>query len=272
MKAGMDFGSSLIKVVWKHDDEFRFASTADGLIAEIIQQMKDNGVRRVYVAGVGYNNSYSEVLEGLEVKSKEGDPIMNEKILQAEGTKSLLRDQGYDPNNCLIVSIGTGTSYTIVRNGEVIPFPIGSSLGGGYIEGLSGFLGVREHERLAELAGKGTPLDMHIKDRIPKTEGTDLGEFVLSNFGKGSDSPRIEDAFASIVSSVAVPTVQNLILIDMIPDFKVPHNVVYIGSPIKHIPKLRELLEKYTGLIGRKAHFPDKGEFALALGAYHSSV
>jgi len=269
MKAGVDFGTSLVKAVWMNDGKFRFSSTADTGLEEIAKQLSADGVRRVHRAGIGYSDDCAGYFKNFEVRTAEGDPIENEVRLQAEGTRRLLENDGYQGDSFLVVSIGTGTSYTLVTKDGATKFPIGNSLGGGFINGLGQVLGASDYNDLATRSTESMPLDLCIKDMIPNRAGTFEGELVVANFGKGKSDSEKSSAYASAISTVAVATIRDVMLLGMIPNFQPPKDIVYVGSTVARTLVLKNLLQVYSAAIGKTPHFPEHGEFALAVGAYH---
>lgn len=272
MKAGADFGTSLVKVVWMKDGQYRLYSTADVPLEGIVRQMEDEGVRSINVAGIGFSERHYGLFNGFELKTNQGESIDNEIALQAEGARRLLGNEGLQVKAFLLVSVGTGTSYASVTEAGVVRFPIGNSLGGGFISGLGKVLGVRDYETMAINASLGTPLDLLVKDVLPEKAGSFEGELVIANFGKAASGGLSLNAYASIVSTVAVAIARDVVVLGMIPNFQVPSDVVFVGSTVSRTPALRDMLARYTQLIiGKKPQFPKDGEFALAIGAYHHS-
>jgi len=269
MKAGVDFGTSLVKAAWMNDGRFRFSSTADAKLEEIARQLSDDGVRKINLAGIGYSDAHTKYFKDFEVRTAEGDPIENEVRLQAEGTRRLLEDSGHREDSFLVVSIGTGISYTLVTEEGATKFPIGNSLGGGFIYGLGQVLGAKDYNELATRSTEGTPLDLCIKDLLPNKAGTFEGELVVANFGKGTSASERSSAYTSAISTVAVAIIRDIMLLGMIPNFQPPNDVVYVGSTVARTPVLKNLLQVYSAAIGKNPHFPEHGEFALAVGAYH---
>lgn len=271
MKSGIDFGSSLVKAVWLHNGEFKFFSTANTPLEEIIKQLTIDNVKKINAAGIGYSNNLIDYFKNFEIKMPEGDLIDNEIKLQAKGTKLLLEKEKYPINDFLIISIGTGISYTFVTNNEIIKFPIGNSLGGGFINGLGKILGITNYNELTIKPTEGTPLDLCIKDVIPNKTGTFEGELVIANFGKGDHTSEKSAVYSSLISTVAVTIIRDVLLLNMMSNFPQTNNLVYIGSTIAHAPFLKKLLQKYSTMFGKNSYFPKQSEFALALGAYYSS-
>lgn len=263
MIAGIDFGSTLTKAAWK-TDKLNYASTADKSLEEIFELLRKDDITKIYATGIGKH----EVTKDFKLFTFGGDQIETEVELQAEGTKKLLKLQNTNIEDFLLVSIGTGISYTYVNKDKIERFPIGNSIGGGFFYGLGKFFGAKNFKEMIDLAEKGTSLDLLVKDKLPEKEGTFQGELVIANFGKAESNSKKEDIYSTLLSTIAITITRDVLIREMTDKFQKTPNVVYIGSIVSSSLKLREHLEKYSGLIGKKAYFPEKGEFALALGAH----
>jgi pantothenate kinase len=262
MIAGVDFGSTLVKAVW-HVDSFQYAMSRYKSLEEILKDLRNDGVNKLYVAGIHYKKKND--LKGFKVIRPEGDAIQGEIEMQAKGTRQILEIENVNLESFLLVSIGTGTSYTSVNLNEAFHFPIGNSIGGGFIMGLGQYLGAGSFSEIAELASKGKPANLLIKDLLPEKAGTLQGEFVISNFGR--KITRKEDACASIMSCVATATIKDILLMSSEPKFD-HKNIVYIGSSLHHNPTLKNMLEEFTLKLGKKPFIPENGCYSLAMGAY----
>lgn len=270
MKAGIDFGTTLVKAAWKTNGEFKFSSTADTPLEDIIDQLKGDGVTQVNFTGIGYADVKDDYLKGFETKTLNGDEIQREIELQADGTRRLLRKDGFQGDDFLVVSIGTGTSYALVTKDKVTKFIYGNPVAGGSINGLGQHAGASNYNELAELSIKSKPVDLYIKDMIPETEGTLKGDLVIAHFGKATKDSDKSSIFASAIETVAVLTSRDINMFELMPDFLPPKDIVYIGSTVALTPALKTSLKRWSMLIPDKTlHFPEHGEFALAIGAYH---
>jgi len=249
MRAGVDIGSTLTKCVWPSDEGYRFWSTAEQPLDTILSYMRNDGVKEVNIAGIGKAD-----LQDMVVHRPEGDPIENELKLQVEG----LRKIADLPDEFLLVSMGTGTSYTHVGE-KIRKFPLGNSIGGGFIRGMLAIIGA-EYEGLP----KGESIDLLLKEMLSK-KGIE-GEIVVANMAKGKYDSPMEDKVNGIYNCVTTATIRDLMVMD-ITDFK-SDNIVYIGTTLRYA-QLKRSIEMYTSLIGKKPQFPDKGEFPLAMGALH---
>ena len=269
-KAGMDIGSSLTKVVWEVEGKYCFRSTADKSIDEILEELKENQIKDLYISGIGTPDN--ELFNEFSVWKPKGDLIQNEIELQAEGSQKLL-ELGETPlEKYLLVSLGTGTSYTSINKNYVKKFPIGNSIGGGFIQGLSKLIGKEDFTNISKKAETGKSLDLLIQDNIPEKKGSFEGGLIISNFGKANQDSKLEDVYLGLINCVAITTIKDIYLMNMIPDYQIPKDIIFIGSTIANNPVMQNLFEHYSKLfLNKKAHFLENGEYSLALGAYHTT-
>ena len=272
--AGIDMGSTLQKIVWKEEGKggaYSFASSADKPLAEILEGLKKKGIVQFYAVGTG---TCSEICSGITETRDNADtltenPIDKEIILQANGALEIMamdmRRLGLldVPEEFLLVSIGTGISYTFVTKNSTEHFPIGSALGGGFIHGMKNILGLTWKE-LATCQNK--TLDLLIKDKILSLANTPLGERPIAHFGKATEYSSKEELSASLLSMVATVLAKDILLQGMIR--AVPDHIVYIGTPISRLPSLQVIVSNWTQTLGKTPYFPKHGEYALAMGAY----
>lgn len=267
MIAGLDLGSTLAKAVWIKDDKFQFASTANRALEEILTEMKKDGVKEIETVGLGYPKLKDKLVD-FSVSYYWPDPILQEVELQARGTRKLLEQDGVKLDSFLVVSIGTGTSYTAVTADKIDKFPFGNTIGGGFLMGFSNIMGFYSYKKFSDVASKGQPLSLKMKDRVPQTEGSFTGEMIIASLGKITKETEIEDICASMIDCVATATIKDILVNSMVPGHNF-ENVVYVGSTLAHTPLLKDYLQKYSAMIGKNAYFPNFGEFALAMGAYY---
>ncbi|MBI4140800.1 hypothetical protein HY485_03095 [Candidatus Woesearchaeota archaeon] len=287
MKAGIDFGTTLTKAVWKKDDKYVFASTKEKSLQKIIDEMKKDGVDKVQVEGVKYTQKYAnELWDNLfMVRRSNSDPIISEINCQAVGARELLLFEGKSIDEFLLVGMGTGTSYSFVINNVTSHYPIGNSIGGGFMRGLAHLFGVHRYSELVSRAERGNLLDLRVKDVLAEKKDVFEGELVIANFGRanagdclsdfldkasGRERNKLNDVCATIVHCVAVATIRDVMLSSLTVDENqaVPEDVIYVGSTIAYNPVLQKMLNGYSYAIGKTPHFPANGAFALAMGAY----
>ncbi|MBI2102416.1 hypothetical protein HYT55_01135 [Candidatus Woesearchaeota archaeon] len=274
MKAGLDVGSSLVKAVWEREAVYRFASTADYSLQGIIASMKHDGVSKILRVGNGplpeqdLTQAITQAGADVEVQTLPGDPLDNEIRLQAAGARKLLERELQQPESFLLVSLGTGTSYTFVSGDHYQRFPLGNSLSGGTLLGESRALGFASYGAFAAAANRGTPQHLLFEELIPALSGTVQGKFVVSSGARLTENSFLEDQCATKVSTVGIATLRDVLILGNISPFSSTQDVVYIGSTINRTPLLKGMMTGYSTALGKKPHFPKHGEFALALGAY----
>lgn len=267
MKAGLDFGSTLIKAAWMNEGKLRFATTADTSLENIVRLLHSEGIKQINIAGIGYSDIYAEYLKDFNVKMPEGDLIAYEKRLQAKGVAELIKNYGL--NKFILVSVGTGTSYTLKLYCFTIPLPMGNSLGGGFLEGFGKHLGIEDYCEMSRMASDGNPLNIYVKDKVPGLKDTAVGDYVVAHMAKASKDSSKEDILATAIDAISATTAKDLAMLShFLKIFKWTKDVIYIGTAVSGFPALRKSLENYTEKCGKIAHFPDKGEYALAVGAY----
>ncbi len=278
MKAGIDCGTSHMKAVWRQaDDLHAFASSSDG--DDIVACLARHGIMQARLTGIGP----APALGRIAAVRCAADPIEDEIALQADGARRLLAGTpGTPEGDFLLVSVGTGTSYTLVpKDGPPRRFPIGNAIGGGFIAGLAAMQAL-EIDRIDDLARRGTALDLLVKDLVPAAAGTLQGEFVVSHFGKlgiprftpeapadGADP--LGDICTTIVHCAAVAIIRDVLILGMIPGFAAD-DAVFIGTPVAKMVALRGHFARYAAGLGKRAHFPENGEYAAALGALYADT
>lgn len=273
MKAGIDLGLTHTKAYWLKDGQETFLSTADGN-PNLEERLREAGVTKLCVAGA---NVLPTALEAFPVERYHLDPIESEITLQTFGARKLLENDGVRLRHFLCVSIGTGTSYTAYDDDGARRFPYGSAVSGGTVEGLMHLLAARKMplDLHTELGGSRANLDLTLGEAVPATKDTPLENLVVSHFGTAKRVPpsKIDDALpralASLINMVATSTVRDLMILDMVEGFSKFDDVVFVGTAVARTPALRETLAAWLTFAGKNAHFPARGEYALAVGAYH---
>ena len=143
-------------------------------------------------------------------------------------------------------------------------------MSGGFLEGIGKHLGIDNYQEMSEMATKGKPLNIYVKERLPNLEGTIMGEYVISHFAKANKDSSKEDVLATSIDIISSTTVKDLALLSHSSKlFKWTNNIVYIGSPVTNFPSLKESLENYSAMLNKKTYFPNNGEFSLAIGAHY---
>lgn len=266
---GLDLGTTFTKAVVcdsKYNNMYRFLSTKDLSREQFLDKLKECQVNTVTATGInlkGYNLPYP-----LQVHT--GDAITNEIYFQVKGIKKLMSFDGIEADNFLLVSVGTGTSYTMVGTHGHSQLPLGNHLGGGFIQGMGRalLLGSDDSHLFENLnrcaynhLGKGrTTPDIMVKDVIAGS----TSEFVLASCAHLSDASGQEETAYGLLNAVAVAIIKDLMMYSMAGMFATK-NLVFIGGAMGI--GLEALFEKYSEMLGFVPHFVNRSEFAGAMGA-----
>ncbi len=260
--AGVDFGASLIKIAWRSGvNTFGTASTLHSLNAELVQKLLDAEVTHLARVGGNPHKYWFPAFDHLPLPE---DRIAHELECQVLGVAKLLEEFDGHPKNFLLVSVGTGVSYTRVLEEHIEPQAIGGVMGGGYIN---------EHARLYripfgkidEYAARGHVLDRLLKDVYPELADTPRGDLIHSfGFDPGTINSS-QDYMATTLNRVAATLVQ---YIGMKPEILAGiDEVVYIGTCISHLFVLRRFIETFHQFLSTPARFLEGGEYSAAIGA-----
>ncbi|MFH1536877.1 MAG: hypothetical protein ABID45_02750 [Patescibacteria group bacterium] len=249
MKAGLDLGTTLIKICYKKNKKYYFKSFNYQEMNKLIKLLKKEKIDEANIVGI---NKLPKQLNFLKIKPKRGlsspsNLIDTEIKTQVRGLKKISRL----PQDMLVVSIGTGTSYTRVNKNRIKKIELGNSLGGGFILGLAKLLKYENWDVLTSKAKKGDHknVDIYYKDLI------------VSNLGNLTKSSSKNDIAAGIMHTVAVMIWTDIMNISQ------DKNIVIIGGSLNNNFCLQKLLKNYLTKSKRQVYFIKNGEFASSLGA-----
>jgi type II pantothenate kinase len=189
---------------------------------------------------------------------------VDETRLQAEGVRWLLKEQGLTHEEFLVVSVGTGTSYTVYSGGKTEKLPFGNPLGGGFIAGLARGAPLWV---VADLVAKGggDSLDLLYKHVFPDKAGSLEGEFVISHFARKVEKRSAEQYYTSVLNTVAVAVARDLLMYRAMR--QLPQQVVFVGTCVNEMLPLALMLQMYAGGLGFVPVVPANGQYSAAIGA-----
>jgi type II pantothenate kinase len=262
---GIDVGGSTTKIVGLNNGAIQspmFITAADpvtSLFGAFGKYIYDNGyhlsdIEQVMLTGVG-----SAYIDG----QLYGLPTLKADEFQSDG---LGARYGFDINELLVVSMGTGTSYIRI-SGDNIKHIGGISIGGGTLQGLSLLL-LKTHDfkKICELARKGniSNINLQIKDICKHDlEGLPL-DATASLFGKVTNSNASdEDIALGLIYMVLQSIGSSAILSALNTNIK---DFILIGNLAK-IPQCRELFDFMESIYDVHFHIPTYAEYRTALGA-----
>jgi type II pantothenate kinase len=254
--AGIDLGGSLTKIAHGEPLEFALFPSAD--IAGIVSYLHDHSLTHLVLTGGG---SVTQRTAFADFHVETADEFES----SIRGTTFLLEQQGGAVFPYAVVSIGTGTSVSIVdrTGGKRVT---GTAVGGGTIVGLGALLtGKTNYAEIIEKATQGdrSGVDVLVRDIY----GGDLpglsGDVTASNFGKAV-SRQPEDLARALLQMVG----EVLAVIASLAASNIgAREIVYIGSSLRNNPTLVEVLESVTKFMGQRPRFVRNSEYAGAVGA-----
>lgn len=252
---GIDIGASTTKFALVKNGKCikEYRKPDDQSFDEALDSFGYTGVRRIAVTGVG-SSFIKEDLRGVPTVHRE------EFASVARGATRLSKKL-----NSLVVSVGTGTSFTRIT--PIRSWHIGGTgLGGGLIRGLSGSLcETTDMEELQKLAADGDlhAIDLQLKDVFEGTISHLTPSTTVANMSKLSDQSTRADVAAGlcnmIFQSIGVMAV-------FAAKRHLTRTIVLVGT-ITDWPIAQRSLDEIAALHNVKFIVPDHAAFATAVGA-----
>lgn len=266
MIAGLDWGGSFADaVLFKEKLSATYSvpsrnTTAENLLAGLLSQENLTAEKLDYVAATGGD------------QHRIGKELFGRPVRIQDEIKSIARGAHHasKKSEAVAVSCGTGTAivYFVEDEGFHTLHLGGTAVGGGTLEGLSrAWLGVDVTE-LEELSKTGEPLDLTVGDIVGKGIGMVPADATAAFFAKASKASKREDAAISILHLVAetIGTVASLAA-----DTTGCNELVFTGRVATN-ETIQERIQKTVKLYGKNAAFPEKAEYATAMGAVLEST
>ncbi len=263
-EAGLDVGQTRTKLYWESEEGLVNWSELKNAAALANYRRGAADPYRVNVTGLG---PLPEI-EGIRFIRPEGDLLTSEIVTQARGAAYLMRRQVRPPpEDHLVVSVGTGTSYALVSRSGVTPL-LGNALGGGFLAGQFSLMGLTVRQYISAFSEyeEGTPLDTLLSDLLPELSGTPAGRLVAAHFAKANRRSRLEDLLETAVHCVATAVARDLLLFRQYGNC--PPTVILVGGVPASMPKFLRYLRGYTDELGLTLLVPNVCEFAGAAGAF----
>jgi type II pantothenate kinase len=252
---GIDIGSSTTKFALVKNGKCikQMRKPDDQSFEEALEAFGYAGVKRIAITGVGASFIKGD-LRG--VPTKRADEFTS----VSRGALHLARR-----HNCLVVSVGTGTSFT-----RVTPFRTwhigGTGMGGGLLKGLSGKVcGTDDMEALQQLAARGDlhEIDLQLMDVCEGTISNLTPNTTVANMSKLSDESTKEDIAAGLCNMIFQ-------VIGVMAAFAIKRhctkNIILVGT-ITDWPIAKRSLDEVAELHKVKFIIPDHAAFATAIGA-----
>ncbi|MCM3091608.1 MULTISPECIES: type II pantothenate kinase [unclassified Cytobacillus] len=260
VKIGIDAGGSLLKMAFEEHGQIHYKSYSVDELYSSMNWLKMTAAD-VPMALTGGKAEY------LKKEFFQNALIVPEFESCGIGTSFLMKQDGLSHKSSLLINIGTGTSIFLKKDGNFTRLS-GSGIGGGTFMGLGRLLtGENDFVKLVSLAkcGNAESADLLVKDIYEPFDAPIEGSLTASNFGKiKDDQVSKEDKAASLTKMIAETIV---LLSSQAADQHQIDCIIYIGSTLRHNAPLKDLLEKYTAMLGKNSVFNQNGEFCGAAGA-----
>lgn len=259
-KVGIDAGGSLSKLVYEENGKLHYKTYPISQLESSMEWLKITapsakialtGGKSVFL----HKNYFPEAIQIPEFEAA------------CNGARFFLRLDGNKPDTCLLVNIGTGTSWFFLHgdNQERI---LGSGIGGGTFMGLGELLtGESQFSKLVSFAeiGNKSKVDLTVKDIYMGEETPVDGNLTASNFAKGN---RDDHSKADLMASVTNMVAETIVLLTLqAATIHKTEDIVYMGSTFVGNDPLKKVLESYKGMMGLRTRFLEKGEYCGAMGA-----
>ena len=256
MIVGIDFGSSLTKMIFFDKNKIIDKRITNSHTTEYIDLLKEVGlekIEKIAICGAGSSYIDNDIL---------GIPtfLADEFTADVKGAQYL---SGL--TNCMVVSLGTGTTF-LYANEDKIEHAGGSGMGGALLSALckmkyddlsiQGFL---------DLGNKGDmcKADIMIKD-IAKDHINDLyADVTAANMGKVDKHTSLEDYAAGVCNLVF----QNVGVMTYLASKGYPTNKAIVLGTMASCAACRKFLDLVGALYNFEFIIPEDSGYATALGA-----
>ena len=252
---GIDIGASTTKFALVKNGKCvkEYRKPDEQSFEDALESFGYAGVKRIAVTGVG-SSFIKENLKGIPTVHRDEFASVSRGAIKL--SKKL---------NTLVVSIGTGTSFTRIT--PIRAWHVGGTgLGGGMLKGLSGRLcGTDDMDALQQLAAKGDlhAIDLQLRDVFEGTLSHLTPDATVANMSKLSDLSVREDVAAGlcnmIFQSIGVMAV-------FAAKRHMTRTIVMVGT-ITDWPIAQRSLDEVAALHNVKFIVPDHAAFATAIGA-----
>ena len=262
---GIDIGGSNTKIVGMKDGQLAGAcsvrasdplTSAYGAFGKYLtdNQLDLKSVDRVLFTGVG-----SSFLQGQQIYGIPTEKVDEFRAIGLGGRYI----SGLD--NCIVVSMGTGTAIISVKDGE-ISHVCGTGVGGGTILGLGERLcSSHSFAHLLELAENGDlgKVDLTVGDITHDQLSNMKNKTTASNFGRISDSAGAGDLALGLLNMVF----QTAGIFAMLAARPREMTDIVLTGTLACTPLSRPILDELEELYEMRYIVPERADFATAIGA-----
>lgn len=168
-------------------------------------------------------------------------------------------------SEALVVSMGTGTPFVSVRNGEIIHFG-GTGVGGGCLLGLARhMLNINTLKTLESLAEKGNlrTIDLSVGDIARGPVGTLPADATAANFGKITEDSSDADKALAIINLIA----ETLLVMSVFAARACHQKNIVLTGKLLRVKKLVTIMEERGKMLEVNLIVPAYAEYATVIGA-----
>jgi len=252
---GIDIGASTTKFALVKNGKCvkEYRKPDEQSFEDALESFGYAGVKRIAITGVG-SSFIKGNLHGISTVHKD------EFTSVSRGATKLSKKL-----NTLVVSVGTGTSFTRIT--PVRAWHVGGTgLGGGILKGLSGRLcGTDDMEELQRLAAEGDlhAIDLQLKDVFEGTLSHLTPEATVANMSKLSE----QSARADIAAGLCNMIFQSIgVMAVFAAKQHMTRTIIMVGT-ITDWPIAQRSLDEVAALHNVTFIVPDHAAFATAIGA-----
>ena len=252
---GIDIGASTTKFALVKNGKCvkEYRKPDEQSFEDALESFGYAGVKRIAITGVG-SSFIKGNLHGIPTVRKD------EFTSVSRGATKLSKKL-----NTLVVSVGTGTSFTRIT--PVRAWHVGGTgLGGGILKGLSGRLcGTDDMEELQRLAAEGDlhAIDLQLKDVFEGTLSHLTPEATVANMSKLSEQSARADIAAGLCSMIF----QSIgVMAVFAAKQHMTRTIIMVGT-ITDWPIAQRSLDEVAALHNVTFIVPDHAAFATAIGA-----
>ena len=252
---GIDIGASTTKFALVKNGKCvkEYRKPDEQSFEDALESFGYAGVKRIAITGVG-SSFIKGNLHGIPTVHKD------EFTSVSRGATKLSKKL-----NTLVVSVGTGTSFTRIT--PVRAWHVGGTgLGGGILKGLSGRLcGTDDMEELQRLAAEGDlhAIDLQLKDVFEGTLSHLTPEATVANMSKLSE----QSARADIAAGLCNMIFQSIgVMAVFAAKQHMTRTIIMVGT-ITDWPIAQRSLDEVAALHNVTFIVPDHAAFATAIGA-----
>ncbi|MFD2443745.1 type II pantothenate kinase [Bacillus sp. CGMCC 1.16607] len=259
-KIGIDAGGSLIKMVYVEEGRNHFKTFPISQLESAMKWLKITAPTAQIALTGGkaaflHHHYFTNAIQIPEFQAA------------CEGARFFLALDGNKLESCILVNIGTGTSWFFLQ-GDKQERILGSGIGGGTFMGLGELLtGESGFSNLVHMSLNGNKgkVDLTVSDIYMGEDTPVAGNLTASNFAKGrTDEQSSQDLMASVTNMIA----ETIVLLTLqATSIYQTQDVVYMGSTLAGNEPLKKVLESYKGMLGLNTRFLKNGEYSGAMGA-----